>query len=560
MVITGESRNSSALSNPGSTHLSAPQRLSFGSTARLIFTLIVLVGEFAALSIPVDTANLRVSTGLGGWLADWGPVGAKILLLGLTLTVILGRFVSGDQFPVLREKRLSKLALVAHLCALTVFSFAALRLFNSHTSSASAGILALACMTAGVATVLSVLLILLPAGFWIEMVQRARMAPVFAFSIAAATFSLVASLRWIWKPWMNLTFHAVRTVLGWTKPDVVANAVTYTIGTRAFSVTISAACSGYEGVALMLLFGVTWLWLFRRDFRFPQSLVLIPAGMVAMWILNVVRISALILIGDAGAQATALGGFHSQAGWIAFLCMALAFMLASQRMTWFSVSRREALSATAAKDDATAAYLIPFLAILAAGILSSAMTGTFEWAYGLRVVCAAVAILFYRRSYRGVSWRIGWDAPAVGVLVFAIWIAAERLLFPHAIAVPIPPALAASAAPVRLGWISFRVIGAIITVPITEELAFRGYLLRRLVSADFACVDLRPFHLVPFAVSSVVFGILHGQRWIAGAIAGMLYAAVARRRGSLGDAALAHATTNALIAAHVLTVGNWNLW
>jgi membrane protease YdiL (CAAX protease family) len=57
-----------------------------------------------------------------------------------------------------------------------------------------------------------------------------------------------------------------------------------------------------------------------------------------------------------------------------------------------------------------------------------------------------------------------------------------------------------------------------------------------------------------------VFGILHGQRWIAGAIAGMLYAAVARRRGSLGDAALAHATTNALIAAHVLTVGNWNLW
>ena len=529
-------------------------------TARLVFTLSVLLGEFVALSIPVDTANLRVRTGLGAWLSDWGPVGAKILLLGLMLTVILARFVSGGPFPVLREKRLSKLALLAHLCALTAFSFAALRLFDAHTSSAGAGILALACMTAGIATILSVWLILLPASFWIEMLQRAWLAPVIGFSIAAATFSLAAPLRWIWKPWMDLTFQAVRTVLSWIRPDVLVDAVTYTIGTQRFSVTISAACSGYEGVALMLLFGATWLWLFRRDFRFPQSLVLIPAGMVAMWILNVVRIAALILIGDAGAQAIALGGFHSQAGWIAFLCMALAFMHASQRISWFAISRRQTRPAAAAKNDPTAAYLVPFLAILAAGILSSAMTGTFEWAYGLRVVCAAAAILSYRRSYRGVSWRIGWEAPAAGILVFAIWIAAERLLFPHAMAVPIPLALAASAAPVRLGWILFRLVGAIVTVPVAEELAFRGYLLRRLVSADFACVDLRRFHLIPFAVSSVVFGILHGRRWIAGTIAGMLYAAVARRRGSLGDAALAHATTNALIAARVLLVGDWNLW
>jgi exosortase E/protease (VPEID-CTERM system) len=432
--------------------------------------------------------------------------------------------------------------------------------FNPHTSTASAGFLAFACMAAGLATVLSSLFVLLPASFWLELIERARLAPVFGFSMAAVTFGLVASSRWIWKPWMSLTFVAVRSVLHWFRPDILATPASYTVGTPSFVVTISAACSGYEGIALMLLFGAVWLSLFRRDFRFPQSLVLIPAGMVAMWILNVVRISALILIGDAGAPAIALGGFHSQAGWIAFLCMALAFMLASQRLPWFAASPSETRSAAAQQDDATAAYLIPFLAILAAGILSSAMTGTFEWAYGIRVVGAAAAILFYRRSYSGVSWRIGWEAPAVGVLVFAIWIAAERLLFPHASALPTPPALAASSAGVRAGWILLRAIGAIVTVPIAEELAFRGYLLRRLVSTDFVSADLRRFHLIPFAVSSVVFGILHGERWIAGTIAGMLYATVARRRGSLGDATVAHATTNALIAALVLITGNWNLW
>ena len=560
MTFTGESRNSPALLNPHTPSVSAPGHPSLALAARLILTLTLIVGEFVALSIPVDTADLRVTTGLGGWLADWGPVGARILLLGLTLTVVFAGLISRGQTPVLREKRISWRALIAHLCALPVFSLAALRLFNPHTSAASAGLLAFACMAAGLATVTSGLFILLPASFWLNALGRARLAPLYGFSTAAATFGLVAASRWIWKPWMHLTFLSVRTVLHWLRPDVVADATTNMIGTRSFAVTISAACSGYEGVALMLLFGAAWLWLFRRDFRFPQSLILIPAGMVAMWALNVVRISGLILIGAAGARSIALGGFHSQAGWIAFLGMALALMLASQRMVWFAAARGETGSAVVARNDPTATYLVPFLTILAAGILSSAMTGTFEWAYGLRVVSAAAMILLYRRTYSGISWRIGWEAPAVGILVFAIWMAAERVLFPHAFPLALPPALAASSAPVRAGWLLFRVIGAIVTVPIAEELAFRGYLLRRLVSADFASVDLRRFHFVPFALSSLLFGLLHGQRWIAGTLAGMLYAAVTRRRGSLGDAVTAHATTNALIAVLVLTTGNWNLW
>ena len=40
----------------------------------------------------------------------------------------------------------------------------------------------------------------------------------------------------------------------------------------------------------------------------------------------------------------------------------------------------------------------------------------------------------------------------------------------------------------------------------------------------------------------------------------MFYAWAMYRRGRVGDAILAHATTNALIAAVVLILGNWNLW
>ena len=66
-------------------------------------------------------------------------------------------------------------------------------------------------------------------------------------------------------------------------------------------------------------------------------------------------------------------------------------------------------------------------------------------------------------------------------------------------------------------------LGSVITVPIAEELAFRGYLLRRLLSAHFDDLSTLRFTWLSFVVSSVLFGALHG-RWLAGTVAGMCYA------------------------------------
>jgi CAAX prenyl protease-like protein len=96
--------------------------------------------------------------------------------------------------------------------------------------------------------------------------------------------------------------------------------------------------------------------------------------------------------------------------------------------------------------------------------------------------------------------------------------------------------------------------------PIAEELAFRGFLLRRLISADFEAISLRTFTWFSFLASSLVFGLLHGGLWVAGVMAGALYALASRQRGRLGDAILAHATTNALLAVYVLTFQRWDLW
>jgi membrane protease YdiL (CAAX protease family) len=60
-------------------------------------------------------------------------------------------------------------------------------------------------------------------------------------------------------------------------------------------------------------------------------------------------------------------------------------------------------------------------------------------------------------------------------------------------------------------------------------------------------------------VSSLLFGAMH-EHILAATACGAIYALALYRRGNLGDAILAHATTNALVALGVFTTGAWWLW
>ncbi len=61
-------------------------------------------------------------------------------------------------------------------------------------------------------------------------------------------------------------------------------------------------------------------------------------------------------------------------------------------------------------------------------------------------------------------------------------------------------------------------------------------------------------------LSALLFGILHGAYWLPATAAGVLFALAYRYRGRVGDAVIAHAMTNGLIAAYVLVTGEWFLW
>jgi exosortase E/protease (VPEID-CTERM system) len=267
-----------------------------------------------------------------------------------------------------------------------------------------------------------------------------------------------------------------------------------------------------------------------------------------------VRIAALVLIGDAGYEKIATVGFHSQAGWIAFNLAAFGVAYVAKRSPWLN---RTALEPQTAANDATAAYLVPLLAILAAGMLARALSGGFDYLYPLRVVCALAALWAYRSRYRDIEWGFSWRGILAGAAIFGVWAA-----FAHFAATPaaFPDELARLSAPGRVAWIACRAAAAVITVPIAEELAYRGFLMRRVVGADFDSISLRSVPWWAIIISAIVFGVTHGRMWIPGILAGLVYGALAVRTGKIGESVAAHATTNALVAIQVLLFGQWQLW
>jgi membrane protease YdiL (CAAX protease family) len=58
----------------------------------------------------------------------------------------------------------------------------------------------------------------------------------------------------------------------------------------------------------------------------------------------------------------------------------------------------------------------------------------------------------------------------------------------------------------------------------------------------------------------VLFAAEHGPYWDVGLVAGVIFNLWMMRTKSLGDLILAHAVTNACLAAYVIAAGKWEYW
>ena len=160
----------------------------------------------------------------------------------------------------------------------------------------------------------------LPPRFWFRWIAQSRL-PLIAAGIAG--LAAYALGNWALELWDGGTiaivatrellpccdyFAALRSAWGVRSDEMV-------IGTSRFVVTIAPHCSGLEGIGLICAFTGIYLWTCRRELSFPLALLLFPAGMISIWLLNSVRIAMLISLAAGIKTLHSRGPFR---GWLEY--------------------------------------------------------------------------------------------------------------------------------------------------------------------------------------------------------------------------------------------------
>jgi exosortase E/protease (VPEID-CTERM system) len=444
------------------------------------------------------------------------------------------------------------LRLLAHLTAFAVLARLTVALFGDASPRPHVLALAVGWLFALALVLVTWLLTLVPARSLPLLARKLAGLLGSSFVLGVIAYAAGRLSDQLWLPLRRVTFLFSTASLRLFVDDVLSDPATFTFGTPDFLVDIAPQCSGYEGMGLNLVFLSVALWFFRARLRFPRAWWLLPFGAALSFVVNVLRLVALVLVGTYVSPEIAEGGFHSYAGTLLFCAVGLSTVALALRSGALAPIGAVETTAGERAPNPAAPYLVPLLVVVAGALVARAFSGrAHEPPSVVKLAVGLGALAVYGRIYRDASWRptwrVSWFAPLVGLLVAALWAGLDAIA-PAASPRAIAPATAATGA-------VMRALTAVLVVPLIEELAFRGFLARRVSSPSFEAIAPQEITAAGVAVSSAAFGLLHSHP-LAGALAGLAYALAYRARGRLADAIVAHAVTNAaLVVAFYATGG-----
>lgn len=201
-------------------------------------------------------------------------------------------------------------------------------------------------------------------------------------------------------------------------------------------------------------------------------------------------------------------------------------------------------------------YVVPMGIYMAFLLVQT--NGNLLWVYPAKTLAVAAALIYFRREYTELRPGFSLLAVIVGLVAIGIWIGIDPFYPKLSNAAPFDPTTISSLAQRNL-FITIRVIGAVIVVPVMEELFWRAFLIRWFVKEDFKSVPVGTFTWFSFAATVGMFGLEHNQ-WLAGLICGALYNWLYYKRKDVFSCIIAHAVSNGALAAWVLCRGDWKFW
>jgi uncharacterized protein len=178
--------------------------------------------------------------------------------------------------------------------------------------------------------------------------------------------------------------------------------------------------------------------------------------------------------------------------------------------------------------------------------------------YPMVTALVAAVIVWYWRALPSLQPGSPIISACVGIAGVVLWVGLDPFLVHYD--QPLIGRNPFQLYPPAAAWIlfGFRLAGIAVCVPIMEELFWRGFLMRWLITEDFTSVPLGTYQPVSFWVTTGFFAAVHGPEWPLAVIVGVLYGAWFIRTKRLGDIMLAHGVTNLLLALYCLGTNDWH--
>jgi uncharacterized protein len=189
---------------------------------------------------------------------------------------------------------------------------------------------------------------------------------------------------------------------------------------------------------------------------------------------------------------------------------------------------------------------------------------TLYYLYPLKTVVVGYLLFRYRKCYEELRIKELCKVPTtlvvffLGVLVFLLWVQMDWTLDASSAPAGFNPALLPDPV-LRLIITGFRIAGAVLVVPLMEELFWRSFLIRYIINNDFIKVPIGTFTWASFLFTVALFGAEHNYIY-AGIMAGAVYNLILYKTRNLTQCVLAHAVTNLALAIYVVYTGNWRFW
>ncbi len=188
---------------------------------------------------------------------------------------------------------------------------------------------------------------------------------------------------------------------------------------------------------------------------------------------------------------------------------------------------------------------------------------TLYYLYPVKALTVGCLLYLFKDRYRELVLKDLGNLPetlaacATGLLVFILWINMDLTLGVSDVPQGFNPTLLPGS--VQTVMTVARIAGAVLVVPLMEELFWRSFLIRYIIDKNFEAVRMGTFSWVSFIFTVVLFGFEHNFI-LAGIMAGVFYNLLLYRTRSLAQCVLAHAVTNLTLALYVVATGKWQFW